>query len=340
MDLVVGKLREKEQNLEAFKAVLIPYCVRRFIENESEDDYDMMTQLMKVLEKYELVEWGVDIVESFRHMVKSDLANKFADVILESEAINCELKSKVLFHKSMICQNRSQYQESISLLESAKDGELNEALNNQIIVQLAKNQRKNGSVQEAEILLEKMISDSSDDTPFYPYALIQRGLCSVERNKYDTALDDYEKALAISRTQHDYHTVAYNLLGISHVYKQRGDSENVRKSLMEVYELSSRYGYLDLLSDCLHALAGLYVDEGKYEDAEKYTDQTIALWESSGHYEGLSIMYILRGIVLTKKGKNKYSDEIKTAVDRAEELHEYIKNDAVEREYQKYKNML
>lgn len=338
VDLVVGKLREKEQNLDAFKAVLIPYCVRRFIEKES--DNDMMTRLMEVLEKYELVEWGVDIVESFRHMVKSDLANKFADVILECEAINNELRSRVLFHKSMICQNRSQYQESISLLESAKDGELNEALNNQIIVQLAKNQRKNGSVQEAEILLEKMISDSSDDTPFYPYALIQRGLCSVERNKYDTALDDYEKALAISRTQHDYHTVAYNLLGISHVYKQRGDSENVRKSLMEVYELSSRYGYLDLLSDCLHALAGLYVDEGKYEDAEKYTDQTIALWESSGHYEGLSIMYILRGIVLTKKGKNKYSEDIKAAVDRAEELHEYIKNDAVEREYQKYKNML
>ena len=109
---------------------------------------------------------------------------------------------------------------------------------------------------------------------------------------------------------------------------------------MEVYELSSRYGYLDLLSDCLHALAGLYVDEGKYEDAEKYTDQTIALWESSGHYEGLSIMYIMRGIVLTKKGKNKYSDDIKAAVDRAEELHEFIKNDAVEREYQKYKSML
>ena len=340
VDLVVGKLREKEQNLEAFKAVLIPYCVRRFIENESEDDYDMMTQLIKVLEKYELVEWGVDIVESFRHMVESDLANKFADVILESKAINCELKSKVLFHKSMICQNRSQYQESISLLEKAKDGELSEALNNQIIVQLAKNQRKNGSVQEAETLLEKMIGESSDDTPFYPYALIQRGLCSVERNNYDTALDDYEKALDISRTQHDYHTVAYNLLGISHVYKQRGDSENVRKSLMEVYELSSRYGYLDLLSDCLHALAGLYVDEGKYEDAEKYTDQTIALWESSGHYEGLSIMYIMRGIVLTKKGKNKYSDDIKAAVDRAEELHEFIKNDAVEREYQKYKSML
>ncbi len=336
LETIFKKLRETHMSSDTFKHVLIPFGIGIIMKKEESDKETVVRELIDVFAENGIIDWGVRIVEELHRKAQTSLAYKAADIILENDNVDEEIRRDLYFHKAMVHQNRSEYSETVKLLEAAGKGETDKERINRVRVQLAKTKRKNKEVDKAEEILDGLLKTGTEETPYYSEALIQRGLCQVEKGLYDVALKDYEDALDITKKQRDYHTQAYDLLGISTIHDYQGNPDKAREALMKIFEITSRYGYLDLLSDCLHALALLCLKDGQYKDAKTYTDQAITLWECSGHYEGLSIMYLVKAILLIQLEEDPDKNEIEKSIARAEELHKFVNNDAVEREYKKY----
>lgn len=194
------------------------------------------------------------------------------------------------------------------------------AVRDQVYIQLSRTLRKSGDIQGALDLLEDYLKKADNDTTYYAEALIQRGLCKVALDDFEDALVDYLAAEKISLEKDDYYCWDYNQLGIALVYQERGDYPKAMEVLSKMYSSIVKYGYMDLMSDCLYMLASVSVMMKEDKKAEDYSHQAIRLFERAKHYEGFPIMYRILRVVEARRGN---TEEAEKMLAKAEEYKEY-----------------
>ncbi len=182
-------------------------------------------------------------------------------------------------------------------------------------VQLAKTYRKDGRTEEAKAVLGEYLKDADEHTLFYADALIQRGLCKCSDKEYQSAKEDYDLALSISRANNDHYVTIYNQLGISTILKDLGQVDASEDVLMEVYREAGKYGYVDLLADCLNGLSDTFVKKKEYKKAISYAQQGLEIWKHSNYYTGpavilCTIMKALHGLGEPKEKMQDYKEEL------------------------------
>lgn len=305
---------------ESYRDTIINYVVEVITgETYSRDNSELISVFDRLL-KYRRTEWLADMLIRLEIKAFYEPAELIADGLLGLKDIPENIRWTVLFQKSMICQRQSRFEEAEKLQRECIDSKAADQQRDQVIIQLSRTLRKSGDIDGAREILRGYFDNTDRDNPYYDEALIQRGLCDVAQNEFEKALSDYLEAEKISLRKKDYYMWNYNQLGIALVYQERPDYEKAMSVLKDMYDSITKYGYLDLMSDCLYMLASVSIMDGKDDLAEDYSYQAIKLFARSKHYEAYPIMYRILRIVEYRRGNIDKAEEM---LNTAQKFKEY-----------------
>ena len=324
LETLLKKAQEKNIKIDEVKVASEELIILAVIDGKSDE-------VVAKLIDYSILSWGIKSVIKLADSEESDAAEALLKAILnKKEALTKDDLQEVYFRYGLLCMKISHHDEAGEFLQKAIDiAETDRAAASK--VQLAKNLRQSGHVEEAKRILEEFLIATDEDKPYYADALIQRGLCKKSDKDYEGALEDYLCAEKISKKQNEYYITIYNQLGISSVYKDLGQYEKAEKVLYEVYRESSKRGYISLLSDSLNGLADSFLRKGEYDSSIECAKQGLVIWEHSRYYRGQMVMFC--HLIKAYRNIGDHEHEVEYFKERAELIMDHIKEKVILEEY-------
>jgi predicted ATPase len=116
-----------------------------------------------------------------------------------------------------------------------------------------------------------------------------RGMVLLERGQVEDACEQLDIALAIGRAIDDKHRMADVLQELVRVYWWQRDFAGGKRLALECLEVSRAAGRVDWMAQALLRLADITYPCGEYQDALRYAQESLALFERAGNRYGAAI---------------------------------------------------
>jgi tetratricopeptide (TPR) repeat protein len=212
-------------------------------------------------------------------------------------------ESRIL--KAKIMRRRGKYQESLELLdhvESAITGEsmarIDLPLEKSILFYMT------GALKEAELLLLKALNSMERLNDGYLSAHLLEGLGNINyvKGNYQKALQFYKKGATTSpdRVLPSYYSQDF----IATIYQDWGESEQAFEYAKRNVAIKENLGLIESLPSAYIQLAGIYVDRGQFDQAEKYYRRAVDLGRdnnSESFYLALNLVFWARCLCLQNR---------------------------------------
>lgn len=114
------------------------------------------------------------------------------------------------------------------------------------------------------------ISSNSNDTNFYLLDINQLGRVYHHFQKYDLAIETFNKGIARHKTSPQGTFISTIFSNLGSAYGQKGEIENQINSYLEGSKLADKFKNYTAKSFALYNIAYLYMDLNQYEKSEKY----------------------------------------------------------------------
>lgn len=215
------------------------------------------------------------ITELLKHAYQGRVSNLHQSILLATQALS---RSKLIDNKALIGKSLNQlalyhmvmgdYDECISL---AKEAEANfEQINDE------------RGVAEAKYNIAGVYYRTDN----YHLGLVHMIDCRTVYLKYD-----------------DYHNLSRVEKSIGTIYQYFGDQKNAQKSYESAISAAKKAGDLNLESNAYNPLSGIYIKQGKVQEALAMIEKSIALKTQTGDIRGLAFAIYGRGKVYTEMAR-------------------------------------
>ncbi|MFA9372250.1 MAG: tetratricopeptide repeat protein [Labilibaculum antarcticum] len=110
-------------------------------------------------------------------------------------------------------------------------------------------------------------------------------------SKYDSAIYQYNKSLEFCKSQKDNRNKISNLIGLGHVYYERGDLELALSKYIEAFQYNEVQENDETKLNLLISMANIYAGEHQNEKAISYYNQAMVIALELKNEDTLSVLY-------------------------------------------------
>jgi tetratricopeptide (TPR) repeat protein len=114
-------------------------------------------------------------------------------------------------------------------------------------------------------------------------ALTWLGALYISRGEAAPAREYLDRALEVAERLDDPNRILFALQVRGKLAALSGDPSQARAAWERAALIARRFGLAESLVDCLRTVGHTYLYEGRWEEAERYLDESLALAEQSGH---------------------------------------------------------
>lgn len=180
------------------------------------------------------------------------------------------------------------YDSSLNILKNKKNKDMHDVFEmagvyiNKGEVYLSINQPDKALEQYKEVLNSLA---AQNDRQFYVLGLIGSGKVYRIKRDYAKAIENYTKALQVSREINDFADEVSINGELANTYMETGDLNKAHNYADSAVSLAETQRYINLLSECNTILGNIYIRQGKYDLAVSYLKKALDIAEQTKSIE-------------------------------------------------------
>jgi tetratricopeptide (TPR) repeat protein len=152
-------------------------------------------------------------------------------------------------------------------------------------------------------------------------SLLSIGSIHFFEERYDKALDSYQKSLNICLKIGAQRPATYNYCGLAETYLKRGDFKRALEFCNSAFNLSNKIGVVENIAQSRRIYGMIYREQKKWNESIKNFEESIRIFKDIGMERELGNPYYEFGLMWKEKGNSEKAKEyLNKALDTFEKL--------------------